>query len=300
MWSDAADFVSGLVPFIEEGLDADEPVMVAVIGEHATWLRNALGARASRVSFVDMRELGHNPARIIPGWQQFLDAHASAGKPLRGIGEPIWAGRRAEEVHECQLHEALLNVAVDPDLPFWLVCPYDTARLDKSILEEAQRSHPAIHHGLTYRGSTAYGGRAHVDSLFGARLPPLRGEPQTLRFAPEDLHSVFSFVTLHAYRSGLWSDRATSLAVATRQLVASSLHRGASEGCIQIWDTPEALICEVTDATMVSDRLAGRRLRRQDEHDALWWANQYCDLVQLRSGESGTVVRLHAWKDTGH
>ena len=48
-----------------------------------------------------------------------------AGRPVRGIGEPIWPGRRPEELLECQLHEALLNVAVDPEVPFWLICPYD-------------------------------------------------------------------------------------------------------------------------------------------------------------------------------
>ena len=27
----------------------------------------------------------------------------------------------------------------------------------------------------------------------------------------------------------------------------------------------------------------------------VWMANQLCDLVQVRSGARGTVVRLHAW-----
>ena len=43
---------------------------------------------------------------------------------------------------ECQLHEALLNVAVEPQIPFWLLCPYDAERLDDSVLAEAYRSHP--------------------------------------------------------------------------------------------------------------------------------------------------------------
>ena len=89
--------------------------MVAVIGEHREWLEKSLDGQADEVAFVDMGELGRNPARIIPAWQDFLDAHA--GRPVRGIGEPIWPGRRPEELLECQLHEALLNVAVDPEDP---------------------------------------------------------------------------------------------------------------------------------------------------------------------------------------
>jgi hypothetical protein len=72
LWHDAADFTAGLVPFLEDGLEAGEPMMVAVVPEHATWLKDALGDRVDEVVFVDLRELGCNPARIIPAWQQFL------------------------------------------------------------------------------------------------------------------------------------------------------------------------------------------------------------------------------------
>ena len=78
-----------------------------------------------------MTELGRNPACIIPAWQTFLDECSGYGRPARGIGEPIWVGRRPEEIAECQLHESLLNLAIDPDLPFWLVCPYDDEQLDR-------------------------------------------------------------------------------------------------------------------------------------------------------------------------
>ena len=30
---------------------------------------------------------------------------------MRGIGEPIWADRRPDELDECQLHESLINLA---------------------------------------------------------------------------------------------------------------------------------------------------------------------------------------------
>ncbi len=64
-----------------------------------------------------MAELGRNPAKIIPAWQKFLDTDAADSRPARGVGEPIWAGRGADELIECQVHEALLNVAVDPTMP---------------------------------------------------------------------------------------------------------------------------------------------------------------------------------------
>ncbi|MFP5284041.1 MAG: anti-sigma factor RsbA family regulatory protein [Actinomycetes bacterium] len=297
LWREPADFVAGLAPFVIEGLDAGEPVMVATIREHARWLTEALGSRANQVTFVDMAELGRNPARIIPAWQRFLDLHAGENRPLRGIGEPIWAGRRDTEVLECQVHEALLNVAVHPHTPFWLVCPYDTGRLDAAVIEEAYRSHPVIVEGSAYRGSGTYGGSAHVDTMFTAELSELDGEPAEIPFFTGRLKPVFAFVALHTYRLGLPVDQATDLAAAVTRLASSSARRGASTGKVRIWDQSHAVICEVVDDAVIEDRLAGRRKPDPGFYDdALWFANQVCDLVQLRSGPSGTTVRIHTWR----
>lgn len=295
MWREASDFTEGMVTFVENGLAAGEPVMVALIQEHADWVRDGLGAQSSQVKFVDMAELGRNPARIIPAWQQFLASASGLGRPARGIGEPIWSGRRAEELAECQLHEALLNVALDPKTPFWLVCPYDSKRLDPSVIEEAHRSHPAILDAQVYRGSTSYGGRAHVDSLFSADLLPLPGEPVASCFTSKNIQDVFAFVIRGAHAADLWSNRALSIAAAARQLAADSLRRGADGGVVRIWNEPHAFICEVADTTTVDDVLAGRHSSSPGRDQGLWLANQSCDLVQLRSTASGTTIRLYSW-----
>jgi DcmR-like sensory protein len=294
LWRDQADFTDSMVAFTREGLAAGEPVMVALVQEHTDWLRDGLGSDASYVKFVDMGELGRNPARIIPAWQEFLNAPETRGGPARGIGEPIWTGRRDVEVAECQLHEALLNVALDPRTPFWLLCPYDSTGLDAAVLDEASRSHHAILDADSYRGSTTYGGRAHVDLLFSAELPPLPEGPAEVTFAEHNVHDVFALVMREACAANLWSDKALDLASAARQLAADSLRRGADRGVVRVWNEPSALVCEVSDATAVDDVLAGRRLH--GENDGLWSANHLCDLVQLRSTPVGTTIRLHSWK----
>ena len=81
LWGSRAAFVRGLIPFIEEGVDAGEAVMVAVVPEHTQWLCDDLGVKASAVHFVDMTELGRNPASIIPAWQGFLAEWSGAGAP---------------------------------------------------------------------------------------------------------------------------------------------------------------------------------------------------------------------------
>ena len=116
-WRGDDHFLARTVPFVLEGLEAGEPVMAAVAPGHVDLLRDALGGAADEIQLLDMGRLGANPARIIPAWREFTDAHAGPGRPVRGIGEPVWSARRGSELAECQLHEALLNYAVGPGLP---------------------------------------------------------------------------------------------------------------------------------------------------------------------------------------
>lgn len=123
-------------------------------------------------------------AGTVPFIQEGVAAgeHALDGQAVRGIGEPIWSGRRAAELVECQLHEALLNVAVEPDVPLWLLCPYDVQTLPAEVVTEAHRSHEVIVEVEHHRRGALYGG-AH------GRRPDLPGRPagDRRRGLPSDL-----------------------------------------------------------------------------------------------------------------
>jgi hypothetical protein len=296
LWRDASDFTASLVAFIRDGLEAGEPIMVAVTPQHVEWLRDALDGQSDQVEFFDIWELGRNPAQLIPAWQQFLDTRSERIHPVRGIGEPIWPGRRPEELLESQLHEALLNISVDPEIPFWLICPYDAETLSAAVVEEAHRSHPVIVDAVSYQGSARYAGREHADSMFATDLPQLAGQSTTTVFTAHSVSRLQSYIRLELHWAGLHADKAARLAAATQWLALSSLHRGATEVTIQIWDRRNAWICEVTDGTTVRDVLLGRRMPSNHDHEGLWHANQLCDLVQIRSSSTGTHVRVHAWK----
>src|SRR5919198_4147212 len=129
-------FVEGTVPFIHDGLAAGEPVVAMVSSEKADLIRDQLGRAADEVRFADMREVGANPAHIIPEWLRFVAELSAPGRGIRGIGEPIWPDRSQAELVECQRHEALLNVAFADGSPLFLLCPYDTEAPEPSEIEE--------------------------------------------------------------------------------------------------------------------------------------------------------------------
>lgn len=259
LWHGLNDLLAGLVPFVRDGIEAGEAVMVAVTPEHIAWIRDEVGPSASRVHFVDMTQLGHNPARIIPAWQEFLDDWSGAGRPARSVGEPIWVGRRPEELLECQLHEALLNLAVDPELPFWLVCPYYAERLDDEVLAEARRSHPAIATSATYQGSPEYRGHPHAQAMFSTALPLLGEQDAGTTGNWSDPAAAARHVTLEAAAANLWSHKVVALTDAVRELAADILGRGATRAVVRLWDATGSVVCEVVDTRGTGDLLAGRR-----------------------------------------
>jgi hypothetical protein len=286
------DFLDGIVPFVQDGVAAGQPVMVAIRGSKVPALRKALGADEAAVHFVDMIELGHNPARIIPGWRRFLDDYCRDEQPVRGVGEPIWAGRRPTEVLEAQLHEALLNVAVDPDTPMWLRCPYDVGALSEAELTEAALSHPIMVESGGLRGSRCYGGRQHVEDLFGGDLPE-PDQPTDGMALPAGAADVAALVYKHATAADLGTERSWGLSLAIREITAAAV-----PGCtLRIWTEPGALVCEVRDPEPVDDPMVGRVQPRGAEPDprGLWLANQMCDLVQVRSTPAGSTVRVVTW-----
>jgi len=295
LWHSRSDYVAGLVEFIREGIDAGEAVMALLLPEHAAWVAAELGPVATQVHFADMLELGHNPARLIPAWLEFLESSCGRGQPARGVGEPVWPGRSPEEVGECQLHEALLNLAVDPELPFWLLCPYDAAQLDAEVLAEVGRSHPALVTASSYEGSGSYRGHEHARALFTAALPTPPAQAAEVSVDVTNLALAGKQVTLEA-APRLWSDQVVRLADVVRGLAEDGLRRGAEHVDVQVWDEPTELVCQVSDRSVIEDFLVGRRPLPDMEEDALSTANQVCDLVQVRSGDHGTTVRLHMRK----
>jgi anti-sigma regulatory factor (Ser/Thr protein kinase) len=292
LYDGPGSFLAGTVPFVREGLDGGEAVMVVLGPDKLELLRDVLGADADAVRFADMAELGRNPARILPAWHDFLAAHGAGGRPVRGIGEPISATRSDDELVECQLHEALLNRAFADTRGFRLRCPYDVA-LDDVVLQEARCSHPIVDEGAGPSASAEFRGPDAVPAACGSPLPPPPSRADAMSFDVHALADVRRLVARHADAAGLEDLRAGDLVLAVHELATRSIDHGGGFGVLRVWQEGAAVVCEVRDRGQVRDPLAGRRMPGLDDGGGwgLWIANQTCDLVQVRSGPAGTVVR---------
>ena len=295
LYADDDAYVKATTAFIRDALDAQSPLMVAIGAEKIERLRAGLGAAADRVRFVDMAVVGSNPARIIPAWREFVAEHWTPGLGVRGIGEPIWAGRSAAELVECQRHESLLNLAFADTTRFKLLCPYDTRALPAEVIHEAACSHPILVEDGTERESADYRGLDAIAGPFEVPLPPRPESAHTLHFTGVTLHAVRRLVTEEAQRAGLSGRRSTDLVIAVNEMAANSIRHGGGAGTLFMWADHGFLLCDVVDAGRMAAPLAGRERPSplQTSGWGLWLANQLCDLVQVRTLPGGNVVRLH-------
>lgn len=288
-------FVEGTLPFIDDALAAGEPLLVAVASAKIELLEEALGDDADRVQFMDMAVLGRNPARLIPAWRRFLIDLAPQGQQLRCIGEPIWPGRTAAELSECERHESLLNLAFDDGQPWRLLCPYDIDALDEETIEAAKRSHPYIAEKGIRRRSDVYAYAPGAWGPFDGALPPPSTPVAQLRFRGDELTTLRRAVAEWAAGTYLSSERIDHLVLAVNELATNSVCHGGGSGTLRMWREEGTLLCEVSDRGRIMEPLLGRVRPTlvQQAGRGVWLVNQLCDLVQIRSTPGGSVVRVH-------
>ncbi len=289
------EFLAKTVEFIEEGLDAGEPALVAVSRPRLRAMDAALGPAARNlVRYVPMQDMGRNPAWIIPAWLEFVMPHVRDGCGVRGIGEPLWAERTLDELIECDRHEALLNLALADATGFSLLCPYDIGSLDRAVIANSGHNHPfvcqagVVDTSATYRGNVA------------AQLcEPLSDPPAGAEFAAFDRNDAWSVrhrIAAAAVDAGFDAERLEDLAVAVSEALTNSVEHAGGLGEILWWVETDRFVCEIRDHGRIDDPLVGR-IRpdtRGGSGRGMWLMHQLCDLVQIRQLVDGTnVVRLH-------
>ncbi|MBW5420494.1 sensor histidine kinase [Streptomyces sp. BG9H] len=283
------EYVAGTVPFLLEGLDAGEAVAVAVPEANLELIRGELGARADQVKLLDMTQVGRNPGRIIPRvLRAFADAHPTGR--VRIIGEPIWAGRTATEYPACVQHEALINLAFQ-GRAVTILCPYDAVGLEETVLADAYATHPTIIESGTEGTSAAYAPEA-VISRYNEPLRAPDDVPQ-MRYTAQTLPDVRHYATRRAAALGMPESRLQDFALAVAELTTNSVVHGQGSGALRVWSQDGSVVCEVRDAGLLADPLAGRRPPPPEQRGGrgLLMVHVLADLVRIHTApDEGTTI----------
>jgi len=156
VYSTVEEFLAATVPFIREGLEGEEPVLVVSKETNLSALREALHPDPGSVDLVDSTEWYRSPSQALEAYDRYVRTRLEedAGR-VRIIGEPVWPRTSAREVAEWKRYESALNVAW-ASTPASVVCPYDANELPEDIVSDATRTHPVLRTGRGSRPSPSY------------------------------------------------------------------------------------------------------------------------------------------------
>lgn len=116
-----------------------------------------------------------------------------------------------------------------------------------------------------------------------------------LEFTSGTLAELRQVVSAWATAQALETERVEELVLAVNELATNSVRHGGGKGTLLLWREDDTLLCEVRDRGKIQDPLLGRTRPRPEAQSGrgLWLVNQLCDLVQIRSADTGSVVRVH-------
>jgi anti-anti-sigma factor len=293
---DSDDALRDLVlPFVHEGLDGAERVVVLVSPPAEAGLRVALGAEASRVRWsLPGAPLDHHGRRS-EAVRAHLEAQRRAHGRTRLLVEHGVGGGRA------RLEDALRRDAADNELlgryGFPWTCLYDARTTDADLLDAVVAAHPA---------QLGASGVARANPSY---LPPSRflaSRPATVAEVPErppvdvPLSGVEAVTAARrvvgrlAERLGVPEQGRDEVELAVAEVAVNAVTHGRPPARVRAWAEGGSLVVRVDDAgDGGAIALAGWRPPGATAGGAgLWVARQLADVVAAGRTEAGTAVEV--------
>jgi anti-sigma regulatory factor (Ser/Thr protein kinase) len=290
-----AEFAALIVPFVEEGVAAGQPVIVGYDERKASLLRAWL-QDPDTVTFVVGDGLYATPARAIASYWQMFERLTSAGATQIRIAGDVPHEGNGGRFSGWDRYESAINTVWD-QFPVWSRCLYDATSAAPRVLETAARTHPRI-----VLPSGQYQSSRQYQDL--ADFEPLPPDPEPLeRSAPaiemSDPSAVQVRRAVTSIGRGQISDTALEdLVIGAGEAVSNARQHGRPPVTARIWTASGRILIHVHDTGPgPADLLAGLVpvWARPEPHGAGLWLTHMLDLdaTMIRSRE-GFTVRLAA------
>src|SRR5215475_12282525 len=137
-----AEFAALIVPFVEEGIAAGEPVIIGYDERKAGLLRSLL-ADPSPVDFIGDQSLYATPARAIATYQRLFEFHLATGAEQIRIAGDVPHPGNGGRFDGWDRYESAINT-VWQGYPVWGFCLYDTTSARRAVLDVVERTHPRL------------------------------------------------------------------------------------------------------------------------------------------------------------
>ncbi len=294
VYSDRDALLEYLLPYLHDGLEADDFIFVAAKRSDVRTLKNELGPDAERIIFADTAKWCPHPgARLNALHQMATEASDAGAANLRLAVAPIWPRRRAL-IYEWQRYESALNHVLSP-FAGSLVCLYDTSKLDARVIEVAEATHPHVHTDSERTPSRRFEDPEEFLRRWNADAAIPASDPREVK-SIDELAAIRAELQRVTTDLGLPLTKAQDMCLAANEILTNALVYGS--GPVEMWTYIEHKVwftVEVRDrGNGIDDPLIGYAPPSQYKVGGrgVWLARQVIDLVQIIPTERGTIAKL--------
>lgn len=289
------ELLDAVVPFLEQGLAASEPALVA-LNDRATGLLRAHVDHPELV-FHAGRDRHRDPASTIRHHREVIAAHLADGaQRVRVIGEVPHPGHGSPWDWWAR-YEAAVNHAY-AEFPLRHMCPYDLRITPRSVVEDVTRTHPWF---ASDRGLHMANPRYEDPRRFLLDRPPAGAHPVEATCDPRfDLLDPSPADARRAVRAcgellAAGTVDIEDVVMCVSEAITNALVHGKPPVRMRIWSTADHLVASVSDRGVgPGDPFVGL-LPSASPGSAglgLWMAHQLCSHLTLDRTGSGFTVRL--------
>lgn len=290
-----AEFAALIVPFVEQGVAAGEPVILGYDDRKSGLLRSRL-ADASAVSFIGDKGLYATPARAIDAYRRLFEFHLARGAGQIRIAGDVPHPGNGGRFEGWDRYECAVNT-VWQDYPVWGFCLYDTSTASRAVLDIVERTHPRL---VLPSGQRRTSERYQSVPAFEGLPPspdPLEASAPIAELtdrSPADVRSALARIGSGRVSGSALAD----LILGTSETAGNARLHGQPPVTVRIWAAPDRIVVGVHDRGRgPADPLAGLVPAAQRLVLAgwgLWLVHQLdLDITLIRNGD-GFTVRLRA------
>lgn len=298
------ELAATVVPFVREGVERGEVVLVNTEGNPVTGLLKAVFTDEPSVRFAEGAYA--KPVSVIDRYQRAMGRGSrpeAAG--FRAVGY-IDFDRGHLPWREWLRYEAVSN-RVFADYPLRALCPYSTDDLAPEIVAAMRSAHPTLLEGGRQKHNPEYVEPASLVVRPDLRTPPdpVQAAEPTLELADvRDLRTLRMDVYPAMFLTRVPRDGVDDFVKAVGEVATNAWTHGARPVRLRLWVAPDRLVCTVTDqGPGVHDPLRGYARPGQGssrpspegttrEGLGLWAARQLVDVLDYERTDEGFTVRL--------
>ena len=291
LYDGRAALLAAVVPFVREALESGGVVVAVTTAATGDALAAGLAAQASGVLFAGAESVYTHPVRALAAYDRFVRRHRPARVWV--LAEPFW--RTFDRPDRWVGYEAAVNAAF-ADSGAQVRCLYDTGFLAPAVVDGVLLTHPILIDALVRRPNPGYRDARSV--LSELRAAPLPGPPQVPLLIPLaegqlDIRALRHDLAVYATTAGMAEPAVRLMLIAVCEVAANAAKHGTDPMQVRVWHQGGALVVEVIDCGhWRPDPLLGWIPPEPGLGFGMWSARLLADAVDIRTGWSGTTVRL--------